>query len=31
MNGMEAGHSDIDDSIVIVNYRVKYFLEQPVR
>ena len=31
MNGMEAGHSDIDVSIVIVNYRVKYFLEQTVR
>ena len=28
---MEAGHSDIDVSIVIVNYRVKYFLEQTVR
>ena len=31
MNGMKAGHSDIDVSIVIVNYRVKYFLEQTVR
>ena len=31
MKGMKAGHSDIDVSIVIVNYRVKYFLEQTVR
>ena len=31
MTEMNTEHSDIDVSIVIVNYRVKYFLEQTVR